>query len=81
MVSFADCRKSCMKFATILCVGFIFANEFLMSVEPAYSPDIPLTYAYRRMLQDYLNIKLMARIDYEKNEDIAVDLEINKPAV
>lgn len=51
--------------------GFIFANEFLARVEPAYSPDIPLTYAYRRMLQDYLQIKLMDCIDYERNEIIA----------
>lgn len=61
--------------------GFIFANEFLIRVEPAYSPDIPLTYAYRRMLQDYLQIKLMDRMGFESNEIIAVDSEINKPAV
>lgn len=47
--------------------GFIFANEFLMSIEPAYSPDIPLTYAYHRMLQDYLQIKLMDRIEFTEN--------------
>lgn len=47
--------------------GFIFANEFLTRVEPAYSPDIPLTYAYRRMLQDYLQIKLVDRIEFTNN--------------
>lgn len=61
--------------------GFIFANEFLMSVEPAYSPDIPLTYSYRRMLQDYLDIKLMDRIDFGVNELPEENKELNKPAV
>lgn len=61
--------------------GFIFANEFLTRVEPAYSPDIPLTYAYRRMLQDYLQIKLMDRIEFGENRSAVIDVELNKPAV
>lgn len=61
--------------------GFIFANEFLARVEPAYSPDIPLTYAYRRMLQDYLQIKLMDRIEFGENRSAVIDVELNKPAV
>lgn len=61
--------------------GFIFANEFLARVEPAYSPDIPLTYAYRRMLQDYLQIKLMDRIEFGKNGSAVINAEVNNPAV
>ncbi len=61
--------------------GFLFGNEFLMRVEPAYAPDIPLTYAYRRMLQDYLGIELVDRIDYDKEELPNRTEEQNKSAV
>lgn len=61
--------------------GFIFANEFLARVEPAYSPDIPLTYAYRRMLQDYLQIKLMDRIEFTAGGCVIEDEETTEVAV
>lgn len=61
--------------------GFIFANEFLTRVEPAYSPDIPLTYAYRRMLQDYLQIKLMDRIEFGENRSVKEEGKIAEVAV
>lgn len=61
--------------------GFIFANEFLARVEPAYSPDIPLTYAYRRMLQDYLQIKLRDRIEFGENGSVKEDGKITEVAV
>lgn len=61
--------------------GFIFANKFLARVEPAYSPDIPLTYAYRRMLQDYLQIKLLDRIEFGGNGFVKEEGKITEVAV
>ena len=61
--------------------GFIFANEFLAKVEPAYSPDIPLTYAYRRMLQDYLQIKLVDYVGFTAGKCVKEDKETVEVAV
>lgn len=48
--------------------GFLFANEFLTRVEPAYLPSRVFTHAYRRRMEDYMQIKLKGCECFTENE-------------